>query len=131
MNPPSRVTLSRLALLLLCFMNTAAFSSDDLVGFWQHTEQPAWIEVRFDSGQGEGTVVRNDVYTGRVGTVLLKNLVAVKDKQWQGEVYAEKFGEYKQARISLSKPDVMGIKVKVGFMSRTIEMRRVSAVPES
>ena len=66
-----------------------------------------------------------------VGTVLLKNLVAAKDKQWQGEVYAEKFGEYKPARVSLSTPDVMSIKVKVGFMSRTIEMRRVSEVPDS
>jgi uncharacterized protein (DUF2147 family) len=131
MNATSMVSMSRLLLLVMCLMHAAASSADDLVGFWQHTEQPAWIEVRFDSGQGEGTVVRNDVYPERVGTVLLKDLVAAKDKQWQGEVYAEKFGEYKQARISLSKPDVMSIKVKVGFMSRTIEMRRVSELPDS
>jgi uncharacterized protein (DUF2147 family) len=131
MNFRCRGALSRLPLLLVWFMNTAAWGSDDLIGFWQHAQQPAWIEVRFDSGQGEGTVVRNDVYPERVGTVLLKDLVAVKDKQWQGEVYAEKFGEYKQARVSLSSPDVMSIKVKVGLMSRTIEMRRVSDLPGS
>lgn len=130
MKTTSMEPISRL-LLAMCFMQAAASSADNLVGYWQHTEQPAWIEVRFDTGQGSGTVVRNDVYPDRVGTVLLKNLVAAKDKQWQGEVYAEKLGEYKQARVSLATPDVMSIKVKVGFMSRTIEMRRVSELPDS
>jgi hypothetical protein len=38
-------------------------------------------------------------------------------------------GEYKDAEISLSEPDIMQFKVKVGFMSRTIEWMRVDAVP--
>ena len=27
----------------------------DLSGFWQHEEQPAWIEVRFEEGVGTGS----------------------------------------------------------------------------
>lgn len=43
--------------------------------------------------------------------------------------HAEKLGEYKDAEITLAEPDLMTIKVKVGFISRTVEWRRVETVP--
>ena len=62
---------------------------------------------------------------------ILKDLEAdgSKDGLWKGQIYAERFGEYRDAKITLAEPDRMKIKVKVGFMSRTVEWVRVDAVP--
>ncbi len=101
----------------------------DISGFWKHAEEPGWIEVSLD--EGKGTVVRNDKFPERVGRELLKDLVAEDGEEgvWRGQVYAEKLGEYKDAEIRLSEPDLMTIKVKVGFMSRTLEWKRVTEIP--
>jgi hypothetical protein len=108
-----------------------ALIAADLSGFWQHEELPAWIEVRFEGGVGTGTVVRNDEYPERVGRVLLKELVPDEGEAdtWRGKVYAERLEEYKDGEISLPQANLMRIKVKVGFMSRTVEWNRVEAVP--
>ena len=101
----------------------------DLSGFWKFEGEPGWIEIRLD--EGRGIVVRNDKFPERVGRDLLKDLTADDgdDGQWKGQIYAEKLGEYKDAEISLAAPDRMKIKVKVGFMSRTVELERVEEVP--
>lgn len=105
--------------------------AEELAGFWKHAEEPAWIEITIDEEVGKGVVVRNDIYPERVGREILKDLRA-DDKQeglWLGQVYAEKLGEYKDARISLPGSGLMELKVKVGFMSRTLEWVRVDSVP--
>ncbi len=115
-------------------MAVALFSSPlvwaaDISGFWKHADEPGWIEVSLD--EGKGTVVRNDKFPERVGRELLKDLVAEDGEEgvWRGQVYAEKLGEYKDAEIRLSEPDLMQIKVKLGFINRTVEWRRVREVP--
>ena len=121
--------MNRIA-LFLCAMLTAPLSlAGDISGFWKHADEPGWIEISLD--EGEGTVVRNDKFPERVGRQIIKELQADGSKKnlWQGQVYAEKLGEYKDAEISLKQPDLMQFKVKVGFMSRTIEWVRVDAVP--
>ena len=116
--------------LFLCAMLVAPLSlAGDISGVWKHADEPGWIEISLD--KGEGTVVRNDKFPERVGRQIIKELQADGSKQnlWRGQVYAEKLGEYKDAEISLKEPDLMQFKVKVGFMSRTIEWVRVDAVP--
>lgn len=49
---------------------------------------------------------------------------------WRGQVYAERFEQYKDAKISLPEADLMRIEVKVGIMSRTVNWKRVAAVPD-
>jgi uncharacterized protein (DUF2147 family) len=102
----------------------------DISGVWKHADEPGWIEISVE--EGKGTVVRNDKFPERVGREIVRELKAdgSKENLWQGQVYAEKLGEYKNAEISLPEPDLMQFKVKVGFMSRTIEWVRVDAVPE-
>ena len=101
----------------------------DVSGFWKHADEPGWIEINLD--EGRGTVVRNDKFPDRVGREILKDLKVDGSEQglWTGQIYAEKLGEYKDAEITLAEPDLMTIKVKVGFISRTVEWRRVEAVP--
>ena len=81
--------------------------------------------------EGKGTVMRNDKYPERVGREILKDLQAddAKESLWRGQIYAERLGEYKDAEISLPEPGRMEIKVKVGFMSRTVEWVRVDKIP--
>jgi hypothetical protein len=115
-------------LMSVAMLVSPALRADGLAGFWQHEEQPAWIELRIENGVGSATVVRNDAFPDREGRLLLKDLSPDGD-EWRGQVYAERFEDYRDARVSLPAPDRMQVKVKVGFMSRTLEWNRVDAVP--
>ncbi len=121
--------MMRAALLLLTILAKPLAFADDISGLWKHAEEPGWIEIRLD--EGKGTVVRNDQYPDRVGREILKGLKpdGSKENLWYGEVYAERLGEYKDAEISLPAPDRMQFKVKVGFISRTVDWMRVDEVP--
>ena len=77
--------------------------------------------------------MRNDKFPERVGREIVKGLEADESEKnlWRGQVYAEKLGDYKDAEISLTAPDRMQFKVKVGFISRTLEWLRVDEVPKA
>ena len=116
--------------LLLGFLLGAPLAAaEDIAGFWKHAEEPGWIEIRLD--EGKGTVVRNDRFPERVGREIVKDLAADPSggSLWRGLVFAERLGEYKDAEISLPEPDRMRFKVKVGFMSRTVDWVRVEDIP--
>ncbi len=120
--------LYRICLIAVLLASPQAIAQD-IGGFWKHTDEPGWIKISLE--QGKGTVVRNDKFPERVGREILRDLVAEDMERglWTGQIYAEKLGEYKDAEITLAEPDRMTIKVKVGFMSRTVEWQRVDAVP--
>jgi uncharacterized protein (DUF2147 family) len=104
-------------------------SGADIDGFWKHSDEPGWIEIRLE--EGKGTVVRNDKFPERVGREIVKNLKAdgSEENLWRGQVYAERLGEYKDAEISLPEPGRMRFKVKVGIISRSVDWVRVESVP--
>ena len=103
--------------------------AETLSGFWKHADEPGWIEIRLD--EGKGTVLRNDKFPERVGREILKDLKpdAEEEGLWRGQVFAERLGEYRDAEITLPEPNQMEIKVKVGFISRTVDWVRVQEVP--
>ncbi len=120
--------ISRLLLALVVSLLTPLATAEDLNGFWKHADMPAWIEISLE--EGKATVLRNDEYPERVGRELIKDLEAGESEGlWRGQVWAERLGEYKKAEITLPEPGQMAIKVKVGFMSRTIEWVRADEVP--
>ena len=121
--------ITRVVLPLFFLLATSQALADDISGFWKHPEAPAWIEINLD--EGKGTVARNDKFPERVGREFVKNLKPDESEEnlWRGQVYAEKLGEYKEAEISLPQPGRMEFKIKVGFISRTIEWDRVDKVP--
>jgi uncharacterized protein (DUF2147 family) len=121
--------ITRILLTLAIFTASPHVVAEDISGFWKHPEAPAWIEISLE--EGKGTVIRNDKFPERVGREFVKDLKAdgSEENLWRGEIYVERMGEYKQAEISLPEPGRMEIKVKVGFMSRTIEWMRVDEVP--
>ena len=121
--------ITRILLTLAIYAASPLVVAEDISGFWKHPEAPAWIEISLE--EGKGTVMRNDKFPERVGREVVKDLKADDSEEnlWRGEIYVERMGEYKQAEISLPEPGRMEFKVKVGFMSRTIEWMRVDEVP--
>jgi uncharacterized protein (DUF2147 family) len=121
----------RILFTLVATLSTPLASAGDIVGFWKHAEEPGWIEIRMEDGVGSGKVVRNDTYPERVGREILKGLMVDESDEalWRGQVYAERLGEYKDAEIHLEDPDQLRMKVKVGFISRTVDWVRVNEVP--
>lgn len=123
--------MMRHAFLLLAALATPLAGAQTIDGLWKHSEEPGWIQVSLD--EGKGTVVRNDRFPERVGREILKDLRPddAESDLWSGQVYAERLGEYRDARISLPEPDRMKIKVKVGFISRSVEWLRVDEIPSA
>ena len=100
----------------------------DLAGYWQHESYPVWIEMQPDNGQG--VMVRNDNRPDRIGFLVVTDLETSDDpKAWSAQVFAARLGEYRKADITLPADDRMVFTVKVWFMRRSVEWRRVSEVP--
>ena len=100
----------------------------DLAGYWQHESEPVWIEMQPEAGQG--VMVRNDNRPDRLGFLVVTDLEASDEpNEWFAQVFAARLGEYRKAEITLATDDRMVFTVKVGFMRRSVEWRRVSEVP--
>ena len=123
----------RLLPRLILMIATAIFATPgnaeaDLAGYWQHESEPVWIEMQPEAGQG--VMVRNDNRPDRLGFLVVTDLEAGDDpNEWFAQVFAARLGEYRKAEITLAADDRMVFTVKVGFMWRSVEWRRVSEVP--
>ena len=120
------------SIVVLSMFSAGVFAAD-LAGTWKHNEQPVWVEVSSAGEVSSGTVLRNDNKPDAVGAVFLRDVKSAGDagSLWKGQVFAAALGEFKDAEISLPAADTMKIKVKVGFMSRSVTWTRVDSVPES
>ena len=121
--------LPKLLLLMLSAMVTMPSNAEnELAGYWQHESDPVWIEMQPDTGQG--VMVRNDNRPDRLGFLVVTDLEASDDpNEWSAQVFAARLGEYRKAEITLAADDRMVFTVKVGFVRRSVEWRRVSEVP--
>ena len=117
--------------MLVTALAAPAALAGNIAGIWKHSEEAGWIEIRVVDGVASAKVVRNEEHPERVGREILKDLAADKSEAglWRGQVYAERLGEYKDAEVSLPEPDSLEMKVKVGFISRTVSWVRVDEVP--
>ena len=122
-------SLPKLLLLMLSAMVALqGHARDELAGYWQHESDPVWIEMQPDTGQG--VMIRNDNRPDRVGFLVVTDLEASDEpNEWFAQVFAARLGEYRKAEIALAADDRMVFTVKVGFVRRSVEWRRVSEVP--
>ena len=112
------------AFLFVCNIGTAS----DLSGFWQHPKDPVWLDV--NEALGTGIAVRNDDDPSRIGFAVLKGIVAgPKQGQWSGQVYVPQLGDYKRVIVTLPDANTLKMKVKIGFISRSVEWTKVASVP--
>ena len=121
--------LPKLLLLMLSAMVTMPGNAEtQLAGDWQHESDPVWIEMQPEAGQG--VMIRNDIRPDRLGFLVVIDLEASDDpNEWSAQVFAARLGEYRKAEITLAADDRMVFNVKVGFVRRSVEWRRVSEVP--
>ena len=123
----------RTAMQVIGLLVTGAVASlslaGDLTGYWKMDEDPVWIEIKNDNDQLTGTVVKNANIPEATGRTMLKDVTADKGEAstWQGQVYAQKLGSFKDATITQPDADHMAFKVKVGLMSRTVTWTRITA----
>ena len=122
-------SLPKLLLLMLSAMVALqGHAGDELAGYWQHESDPVWIEMQPETGQG--VMVRHDNRPDRVGFLVVTDLEASDEpNEWFAQVFAARLGEYRKAEIALAADDRMVFTVKVGFVRRSVEWRRVSEVP--
>ena len=112
------------ALSVVCNVSAAS----DLNGIWQHPKDPVWLEV--NETMGTGIAVRNDDNPSSVGFAVLKEVVTgPKEEQWSGQVYVPQLGDYKRVIVTLPNADTLKMKVKIGFISRSVEWTKVASVP--
>ena len=118
-------------LLLLILTATVALpghAGDELAGYWQHESDPVWIQMQPEAGQG--IMVRNDNRPDRLGFLVVTDLEAGDEpNKWSAQVFAARLGEYRKAEITLAAHNRMVFTVKVGFVRRSVEWRRVLEVP--
>ena len=113
------------AFLFVCKVCAAS----DLSGFWQHPTDSVWIHI--NEALGSGIAVRNDNDPSSVGFSVLKEVVAgTKEGQWSGQIYVPQLGTYQQVTVTLPYANTLKMKVKIGFISRSLEWTRVSIVSE-
>ena len=113
------------ALSTVCNVSAAG----DLNGIWQHPKDPVWLEV--NEGKGTGIAVRNDDDPSSVGFAVLKEVVTgPKEEQWSGQVYVPQLGDYKRVIVTLPNTSTLKMKVKIGFISRSVEWTKVASVPQ-
>ena len=121
--------LPKLLLFMLSTMVAMPGNAEtQLAGYWQHESDPVWIEMQPEAGQG--VMIRNDIRSDRLGFLVVTDLEASDDpNEWSAQVFAARLGEYRKAEITLAADDRMVFTVKVGFVRRSVEWRRVSEVP--
>ena len=121
--------LPKLLLFMLSTMVAMPGNAEtQLAGYWQHESDPVWIEMQPEAGQG--VMIRNDIRPDRLGFLVVTDLEASDDpNEWSAQVFAARLGEYRKAEITLAADDRMVFTVKVGFVRRSVEWRRVSEVP--
>ena len=124
----TRLLPKLLPLTLSLMVALVGNAENELAGYWQHENDPVWIEMQSETGHG--VIVRNDNRLDRLGFLVVTDLEASDEpNEWSAQVFAARLGEYREADITLASDDRMVFTVKVGFMRRSVEWRRVSEVP--
>ena len=124
----TRLLPKLLPLVLTAMVALPGHAGDELAGYWQHESDPVWIEMQPEAGQG--VMVRNDNRPDRLGFLVVTDLEASDNpNEWSAQVFVARLGEYRKAEITLGGDDRMVFTVKVGFVRRSVEWRRVSEVP--
>ena len=114
---------------LLCLASLPVMASDTQMptGLWKHSGKDLWMEIKFDQAVGTGRIFKNDKKPDSIGKPVLTELVfdAVLGKG-EGMMYVPQMQSRYKAKIKLAEPNLMAMKVKVGFISKTVKWFRVS-----
>jgi hypothetical protein len=97
-----------------------------LTGIWKHSDKDVWMEIEFDQAVGTGRVFRNDKKPDSIGKPVLTELIFdAALGEGEGLMYVPQMQSRYGAKVKLVGPNLMTMKVKVGFMSNTVKWLKV------
>lgn len=111
--------MKNLFIIALFFFSFSSIAQSDISGIWLTGEENTKIEISESNGQLTGKIHSSDNPKAQVGKTMLKDLKQ-KGDTWTGQLYAAKRDKWVDVAIT-PKSEVLELKVKVGFVSRTIE----------
>ena len=115
------------SIALSALILTASAQADAIDGFWQHPDDPVWIEVNVVNGTG--VALRNDDQPETVGFHVVRGLIeGEKAGSWKGEVYVPQLDSYKNVTITVPNEQTLRMTVKFGFIRRSVEWSRVDSI---
>ena len=102
------------------------FNSLDFEGKWKLSDKPVWIDIDFVENLGAGKIYRHDEKASAVGQLLLSEITLdVGQSSGLGFIYVPQLGRNHPMKLKLSSPNSIEVKVKVGFIRKTVTLLRV------
>ena len=126
---PKLVMLGFLFLLLGAASSFADVTLDTskLEGQWKMSDKPIWVDINFTEEVGQGQIIRHENDPSAVGKLLLSNIVKGSDKNfWNGFIYVPQLSRIHPMKLSLIGSQEINIRVKVGFIKKTVILYRVN-----
>lgn len=109
-------------MIALFSVTNYAQSKTDLVGEWVVGKQNTVVKIELQDDAYCGAIMSSDNPKVEIGKLMVKDLKEKKGK-WKGKVYAPQRNEWYDAEF-IPKENTLDVKIKVGFMSRTMEWIR-------
>jgi uncharacterized protein (DUF2147 family) len=126
---PKLVTLGFLFLLLGAARSFADVPLDTskLEGQWKMSDKPIWVDINFTEEVGQGQIIRHENDPSAVGKLLLSSIVKDSDKNfWNGFIYVPQLSRIHPMKLSHIDSQEINIRVKVGFIKKTVILHRVN-----
>ena len=113
--------------IFVSFVLIAEVYASELDGYWQHPDDPVWIEVNVVNGTG--VAMRNDDQPETVGFHVVRSLIEDdKAGSWKGEVFVPQLDSYKNVTITIPDEQTLRMTVKFGFIRRSVDWSRVDSI---
>ena len=125
---PKFVTLGLLFLLLgaACSFADVPLDNSKLEGQWKMSDKPIWVDISFTEEVGQGQIIRHENDPLAVEKLLLSNIVKDSDKNfWNGFIYVPQLSRIHPMKLSHIDSQEINIRVKVGFIKKTVILYRV------
>lgn len=113
-----------ITILLLTLFNVTSYAQSEynLAGEYIIGEQNTIVKIVEQDNVYSGKVIASESPKAKIGNLMVKELKQTKGK-WKGKVYAPRRKKWIDAEFT-PKENSLEIKVKVGFMSKTMEWKR-------
>ena len=126
---PKLVTLGFFFFLLGAAYSFADVPLDNskLEGQWKMSDKPIWVDISFTEEVGQGQIIRHENDPSAVGKLLLSSIVKDSDKNfWDGFIYVPQLSRIHPMKLSHIDSQEINIRVKVGFIKKTVILHRVN-----
>ena len=126
---PKLVMLGFLFLLLGAASSFAddTLDTSKLEGQRKMSDTPIWVDINFTEEGGQGQIIRHENDPSAVGKLLLSSIVKDSDKNfWDGFIYVPQLSRIHPMKLSHIDSQEINIRVKVGFIKKTVILYRVN-----